>query len=202
MTLPMGNAELVQIVDAALADATRRAQKPDGTSWLSCRPGCTSCCHGVFQISMLDAERLRSGLRELEQHDAASALAIQERAHDLVAAFAASFPGDPATGLLSATDDAAWDRFADLPETDTPCPVLDPRSGQCLLYASRPLTCRVFGPPIQNEAGIGMCELCYIGATDAEILHGEMSCGHTLVEAQLDRDMPSGTTVITWALLP
>jgi hypothetical protein len=48
---------LVQIVDAALAEAARRSG-----SWLVCRPGCTQCCHGPFEISQLDAHRLRKGL--------------------------------------------------------------------------------------------------------------------------------------------
>ncbi len=55
--LPSRDAELVQIVDRALARATER-----GGAWLACRPGCTPCCHGVFRISQLDALRLRAGL--------------------------------------------------------------------------------------------------------------------------------------------
>ena len=53
---PAGDMELVQIMDAALADATTRSG-----AWLACRPGCSQCCHGVFRMSMLDAERLREG---------------------------------------------------------------------------------------------------------------------------------------------
>src|ERR1700680_2028104 len=46
--------ELVQIVDRALAEAARRSG-----SWLFCRPGCTQCCYGPFEISQLEAYRLR-----------------------------------------------------------------------------------------------------------------------------------------------
>jgi hypothetical protein len=51
---------LIQIVDSALADATRRSGE-----WLVCRQGCTQCCIGVFPINQLDALRLRRGLEDL-----------------------------------------------------------------------------------------------------------------------------------------
>jgi hypothetical protein len=53
---------LIQIVDAALAEAARRSGE-----WLVCRPGCTQCCIGVFPINQLDALRLRRGLAELQK---------------------------------------------------------------------------------------------------------------------------------------
>ena len=60
MGLPAGDRELVQIVDAALADAARRAG-----AWLVCRLGCTQCCYGAFAISELDALRLGAGMAAL-----------------------------------------------------------------------------------------------------------------------------------------
>jgi hypothetical protein len=36
------------------------------------------------------------------------------------------------------------------------------------------MTCRVFGPPIRSEGGVGVCELCFHGATDDEIAACEM----------------------------
>ena len=202
--LPARDPELVQIVDASLADASLRARKPDGSSWLACRPGCTPCCHGVFRISALDAERLRTGLDDLETTDPLRATRIQTRAQALADTLRPHFPGDPATGMLSPEreDDPAWDTFADLPAADAACPVLDPATGTCDLYAARPLTCRIFGPPVQNEGGIGVCELCYVGASEAEVLHGEMHLQHQALEAALERDLPAGETVIAWAVLP
>ncbi len=202
--LPARDAELIQIVDAALADATRRAARPDGGSWLSCRPGCTPCCHGVFRISALDAERLRTGLQGLAADDPNRASALRNRARNLQRDLAASFPGDPATGWL-APEDEQWDAFADLPEADAPCPVLNPATGRCELYTHRPLTCRIFGPPVMNEGGIGVCELCYVGASEAEILEGEMLLTHHELEAELTSEVTGRRderdTVIAWAVL-
>jgi len=36
------------------------------------------------------------------------------------------------------------------------------------------MTCRVFGPPVRSEDGLGVCELCFQGATDKEIAACEM----------------------------
>jgi hypothetical protein len=79
MTIPKGDSELIQIVDAALAVTARRSGE-----WLGCRPGCTQCCFGPFPINQLDAARLRVGLEELERHDPDRAARVRARARDAV----------------------------------------------------------------------------------------------------------------------
>ena len=160
MTIP---AQLVQIVDRALADAVHRSG-----SWLACRPGCSQCCHGVFAISDLDAHRLREGLLTLEDNDPARAAAVHARAFASAARLAPTYPGDPVTGALASTPEAqeAFDTFAD----DEPCPVLDPASQTCDLYTARPILCRTFGPPLVTpDDGLAVCELCFDGALPEEI---------------------------------
>ncbi len=160
--------KLIQIVDAALADATRRSGK-----WLVCRLGCTQCCIGVFAINQLDARRLRLGLAELALREPERAARIRERATESLARLARDFPGDPVTGILDQGGDAAQ-RFSEF-ANDEPCPVLDPTTGNCELYESRPMTCRVFGPPVRSEGGLGVCELCFQGASEKEIAACEMN---------------------------
>jgi Fe-S-cluster containining protein len=71
-----------------------------------------------------------------------------------------------------------------LPEED-PCPVLDPETGTCDLYAARPVTCRIFGPPVRlGGNAVGVCELCFEGATDEEIA----ACEVQLDIAELEAD--------------
>jgi Fe-S-cluster containining protein len=159
---------LIQIVESALAEATRRSG-----DWLVCRPGCTQCCIGVFPINQLDAMRLRRGLADLDDRAPERAKRVRERARDAVARLAPDFPGDPLTGVLD-EGDAAAERFADF-ANDEPCPALDTETGNCELYESRPMTCRTFGPPVQSEEGLGVCELCYHGASDEEIAACEMN---------------------------
>jgi hypothetical protein len=36
------------------------------------------------------------------------------------------------------------------------------------------MTCRVFGPPVRSEDGLGVCELCFQDATNKEIAACEM----------------------------
>src|ERR1700723_2185652 len=165
--LPTGDRELIQIVDAALADASRLAGE-----WLVCRPGCTQCCVGVFAIHQLDAIRLQQGMADLEKADPQRAHRIRERAQASVERLSNEFPGNAKTGVLDESPEAE-ERFAEF-GNDEPCPVLDPETGLCDLYESRPMTCRVFGPPVRSEEGLGVCELCFQGASEDEIAACEM----------------------------
>jgi Fe-S-cluster containining protein len=158
------DAGLIQIVDAAMAEAARRSGP-----WLVCRPGCNQCCHGAFAINQLDAHRLRRGLTALTLTDPERAARVLQRALAAVARMAPEFPGDPVTGLLLAGGEEGEKQFADS-DDDEPCPALDPTEGTCDLYDWRPMTCRVFGPPVRTHStAVGICELCFEGASDQEI---------------------------------
>jgi len=163
-----GDEKLIQIVDSALADVARRSGK-----WLVCRPGCTQCCVAVFSINQLDAARLRRGLADLEKSAPERAAQVRRRARESVARLSPEFPGNPISGLLDEGEEAEQ-RFADF-ANDEPCPALDPATGNCELYESRPMTCRVFGPPVQSEDGLCVCELCFQGASEKEIAECEVN---------------------------
>jgi Fe-S-cluster containining protein len=197
--LPSGDQKLVQIVDAALADATRRSGH-----WLVCRPGCTQCCVGVFSISPLDALRLQHGLADLEQTDAERAARVRSRAEESVAHLAPGFPGDPKTGILF-QDEASQAAFEGFGNEET-CPALDPETGLCDLYSARPLTCRAFGPPVQTGDGLGVCELCFRGASDDQIAACEMPVDPDNLEQKLIAELPEnvvtlGDTIVAFALV-
>jgi Fe-S-cluster containining protein len=190
--------KLIQIVDAALAETTRKSGNR-----LACRPGCTQCCVGVFAINQLDALRLRHGLAKLEKCDPTRAAAIRERTRDSLARLSTDFPGDLRTGILYEDADSQ-DRFENF-ANDEPCPALDPKTGLCDLYESRPMTCRVFGPPVRSEEGLGVCELCFQGATDQEIAACEMIPDPDDLEARLVEKLGKdsgrhGETIIAFCL--
>jgi len=195
---PARDRELVRIVDKALAASARRSGP-----WLACRPGCTQCCIGVFPINQLDAVRLRQGLRDLEAADPVRAACVRTRGRDAVARLADDFPGDPTTGILDQGlhSEEAFAAFAN----DEPCPALDPGTGLCDLYESRPMTCRVFGPPVRTEDGLGVCELCYQGATDKQIAACEMVPDPDDLESRLVKQLEkktgvSGDTIVAFCL--
>jgi Fe-S-cluster containining protein len=196
MRLPAGDSELVQIMDAALADAARRA----GTQ-LACRPGCTQCCHGAFAIGALDALRLQTGMEVLRTADPMAAEAIEARAKTWIAENGSEFPGDLATGLLGESD-AERERFEDF-ANEAACPALDPVTGLCGVYAWRPMTCRVFGPPVRMGEGgaLGCCELCFVGADEEEIAACEMVLPYELEERLQEETGQTGETVVAFALL-
>jgi Fe-S-cluster containining protein len=168
-----------------------------------CSSACTQCCIGVFAINQLDAERLRRGLAELEKRDATKAAAVRKRATDAWRRLARDIPGDAATGILDESEEGQqrFDTFAN----EDPCPALNPGDGTCDLYEARPMTCRVFGPPIRSQDGLGACELCYHGVPDEEIGHYEMipdpdDLESDLVERVEKVNGTSGNTVVAFCL--
>jgi Fe-S-cluster containining protein len=160
------DSQLVQIVDAAMAEAARKAG-----AWLVCRPGCAECCIGPFSITLLDAWRLRRGLSELDASDPERAGRVRRRA-----------------GEAGGSDDEA-------------CPALDPDTLTCDLYSSRPITCRAFGPPVRcGDDAVGVCELCFEGASEEEIAACEVELDPDGVESALLLEIGSGETTVAAAL--
>jgi Fe-S-cluster containining protein len=204
MELPAKDAELVQIVDAALVDAARRAG-----DWLVCRLGCTQCCHGAFAINAMDAARLQAGMETLRRQSPALAAELERRARNWIEAHGPDYPGDLESGRLGETE-AEQERFEEF-ANEAPCPALDEATGRCDVYAWRPMTCRVFGPPVRMEAGtdagsgestaLGHCELCFHGASEAEVATCEMPIPHELEQELLDQLPDAGETVVAFALL-
>jgi Fe-S-cluster containining protein len=204
MPIPDRDTELVQIrdrkllqaMDDALADTALRAGP-----WLACRPGCAQCCHGAFAINSLDAARLVSGMQAIVASDPGTAEAIRTRAQAWIDQYSPDFPGDPASGLLG-TSEPEQARFEDF-ANDAPCPALNPETGLCDVYAWRPMTCRVFGPPVRVAEGdaLGCCELCFIGATDDQIAACEMHLPHELEDELVKEIADPGETVVAFALL-
>jgi Fe-S-cluster containining protein len=190
---------LLQIVDAANAEAARKSG-----AWLACRPGCSQCCIGVFPISQLDVRRLHVGLDELKRQDPERAERVVARAQDSVARLSGEFPGDAETGLLTESEEAEA-RFEDF-ANDEPCPALDPETQTCDLYASRPMTCRVFGAAVRGSDGaVGACELCYQGASDEEIADCAVEMDPDDTEGVLTETLEEvtgvrGMTIVAWCL--
>jgi Fe-S-cluster containining protein len=151
-----------------IVDAAMAEAARNSGPWLVCRPGCADCCKGPFPITQLDAQRLREGLAELESRDGERAARVRERARQ------------------AAAEDAA---------NDDPCPALDPSTGTCDLYAARPITCRIFGPPVRyGSDAVGICELCFKGASDEQIAACQVEVDPGL-ESELSNQLEESTGV-------
>ncbi len=95
----------------------------------------------------------------------------------------------------------AFELFAN----DEPCPALDPVHGLCDLYAWRPVTCRIFGPPVRSAEGLGVCELCFVGADVPTIEDSELRLPSPEIEERLNAAVEcesgtQGSTIIAFAL--
>ncbi len=178
---------ILPAVEAAVAESRRRAGE-----WIACRAGCASCCHAAFAITALDAERLRAGLAA---HP--NAAAIRARAAAYAAAIRDTFPGEWETGRL--TEDETWrDWFFGRMKGGMPCPALDAARGECELYEHRPVACRLHGHLIQIGEGeeTARCELCFVGATAAEMV----ACRVRMIEPEVVGEDDRGQTIVALAL--
>ena len=106
---------------------------------IPCRPGCTACCHGPFDISAADVLLVRAGVQSLSGEQQGD---VRNRADVLMALMRQAEPGWDGRAIA----DIGEDRFDALAErvADEPCPCLDD-SGACLIYQHRPLVCRTMG---------------------------------------------------------
>jgi Fe-S-cluster containining protein len=126
---------------------------------------------------------------------------ITHRAGMWVVEHGAGFPGDVQTGVLGNSPEER-ERFEDFANAAA-CPALDPATGHCNVYAWRPMTCRIFGPPVRmgDGAALAHCELCFAGASEKDVAACEMTVPFDL-EAELLAEIPSkDETVVAFALL-
>jgi Fe-S-cluster containining protein len=114
---------------------------------ISCHLGCSGCCRGLFEISLLDACLLQKGFARL---DPATREEVLAKARHRVADLQALWPDFVHPYILNRLPHHDWE---EMPEEDpTPCPLLDAK-GRCLVYAQRPLTCRLHGLPNIDLSG-------------------------------------------------
>jgi len=113
-----------------------------------CGNGCSSCCRGLFDITLLDAFYLKSGLNLLAPEEQS---AIKEKSLSRLNLIKSDHPGFYAPWLLNPLPEEEWEEI--MPEDDeTPCVLLSSQ-GQCLAYRYRPMTCRLNGIPLIDTSG-------------------------------------------------
>jgi len=114
---------------------------------ITCRKGCSGCCRGLFDISLLDAALLQQGFRTLTvttQRD------VEARCRRRVETLQHLWPGFTPPWLLNTFPADTWQQMPE--DDDTPCPLLSD-AGVCLVYAHRPLICRLHGLPNIDTSG-------------------------------------------------
>lgn len=133
---------------------------------IACRQGCSACCRGLFEISLLDAALMQSGFALLAETVKEQVLVkAQHRVVDLQQRWPQFHP----PYILNHLPHTAWQQ---MPEDDmTPCPLLG-ADGGCLVYQSRPLTCRLHGLPNVDCSGESFSDdWCTLNFVDSNPLH-------------------------------
>jgi len=139
-------------------------QHPD---LIACRNGCSECCRGLFDITLLDAFYLRRGFDRLSESQKAK---IVKEASRRLERLSSVNPAFVEPWLLNGIPEGDWDAL--MPEEDdTPCLLLS-ETGGCLIYDYRPMTCRLNGIPLIDDSGEEFFdEWCTLNFTENDPRH-------------------------------
>ncbi len=103
-----------------------------------CKPGCTDCCHAVFDVSLAEAVMIACQFSKLNRNIRRLALKHAQKALD------------------------AWEKQvksgADLSHARIRCPLLSPQN-LCICYEVRPVNCRTYGVPTAFNGKSHVCGL-------------------------------------------
>ena len=134
--------QLLDEIDAWFAGCVAQFPKQ-----VECTKGCSACCRGLFEISLLDAALLQQGFRTLDPTTQQQVLNKARQRRDNLQQ---QWPELAQPFILNRLPHSDWE---EMPEDDpTPCPLLDDR-GTCLIYRQRPMTCRLHGLPNIDSLG-------------------------------------------------
>ena len=115
---------------------------------IACRNGCSECCRGLFDITLLDALYLKRGFDNLPE---SMKTELAQTASRRLKSLSRVNPAFVEPWLLNGIPEDEWDAL--MPEEDeTPCLLLS-NSGGCLVYDNRPMTCRLNGIPLIDVTG-------------------------------------------------
>ena len=136
---------------AAEADALFLRVREMHPDCVVCEQGCSDCCHAMFDLSLVEAMYLNQKF--------AATIPFGKQRSDLLTR--ASETDRQLTRLKrqmfqdskkGKSADAIMDAVAHL---RMPCPLLE--EGSCLLYAYRPVTCRLYGIPLNIHGKGHVC---------------------------------------------
>jgi Fe-S-cluster containining protein len=151
------------------ADASFAAVAKAHPKEMACHQGCDDCCHALFDLSPVEAWALGRAFAGLPRKQRREALRRAAKA-------AGDFQGlvDQAAALPPEERDSALSRAR------VACALL--QEGRCLLYAQRPLTCRLYGVP---TAVNGRAHICFRTGFQPGQTYPTVDLGR--VQAELDR---------------
>ncbi|MCL6558990.1 MAG: YkgJ family cysteine cluster protein [Firmicutes bacterium] len=126
--------------------AFSRVEKDYGAE-MKCAAGCSDCCHSVFGLFLIESVYINHHFQKLDRKTRREAAPRLDRAdRDLleVERRLSAYDHDPGAKALA----MAGERVR--------CPLLG-RDDRCVLYARRPITCRVYGIPTVTGGVVRAC---------------------------------------------
>ena len=145
-----------------LDDWFARGVAKAGPGVVLCKRGCSACCNGPFDISAADAELVRSAVDRLPAEVAAQ---VRSRAFDQIATYHEAAPWWQSPWDIDILDEEYFDRLSEQ-LAHRPCPALSDEAS-CLIYDSRPATCRMIGLSLVKPDGGVLENNCPILLTSA-----------------------------------
>lgn len=115
---------------------------------IACSMGCSECCRGLFDITILDAALLNIGFEGLPD---TVRLNIREKAEGSLREIMTKWPEFNHPFILNLRPEEEREALMGS-DNETPCVLLD-NAGRCLLYEYRPMTCRLHGLPLVDVSG-------------------------------------------------
>lgn len=145
----MKHADLFSRYESLVNGADRAFQRMarDYGQEIRCKPGCSDCCHALFGLFLIEALSLKESFDALDRKARRKILARCDRAdRDLRKMQEKHKASMHEEG--NASDALGKERLR--------CPLLSDQEA-CLLYARRPITCRVYGIPTAIRGKARVC---------------------------------------------
>ncbi|WP_291318886.1 YkgJ family cysteine cluster protein [Desulfonatronospira sp.] len=125
--------------------------KGDYPQEVRCDDGCTDCCYALFDLSLVEALYLNHRFQELDTNSRNMILVEADKAdrrtHKIKKQLFKAHEG-------GATEEEILKRAG---KERVQCPLLV--EGKCILYESRPLTCRLYGLPMKIKENTVSCSM-------------------------------------------
>ncbi|MFO7964818.1 MAG: YkgJ family cysteine cluster protein [Desulfobacterales bacterium] len=125
------------------ADAIFEKVKQEFPECVKCRIQCTDCCYALFDLSLIEAMYINYRFNEaFEEQVKADVIEKANRADRIIHKIKRQAHKDFENGKKES------DILAEVAKEKVRCPLLNSRN-RCDLYASRPITCRLYGIPTE-----------------------------------------------------
>ncbi len=134
-----------RIVSAA--DRAFQGMAKDYHEELQCKPHCCDCCFALFGLFLIEAIQIRRHFEGLDIRQRREALIRGEQAERALLEF---------QNRLRDHKDDAERIFYEVGKERIRCPLLNDFD-ECILYSSRPITCRVYGIPTAIRGKARVC---------------------------------------------